>query len=318
MTYYKNAEGGEPGSYFSAPHSELDPHLFSGMRLRTNVRDFIIRSLMDELREMGLRGMDAWLHLWIIGSSVSYQWQTKGDMDVTFSATMPEFIAENPDWAGLTTEQVSTEVKRHIREHLAPRTAHHNFNGQSYEVTYFWNPEVADGRDIASLHPYAAYDVLNNSWTIEPEHLPQDPGKTYSREWYQAATRDTETVSRISVRYNALQRQLKAVQPGSAAWHTAGSQLHLAVSQAHAQFEDLHTARAAAFSGQGHGYHDWGNFRWQEAKRSGVVDTLTDIINTGNAAKDAEEQATYGQTIQDANEALFRATMVHQNRRGFN
>ena len=106
---------GGQSSFFSPPHETLDPHTFDGDRMKPEVREFILSTVLAELKAIGLKDADSWLHLWVTGSSMSYMWEASGDMDVTFAASMELLITANPDWAGMSAQQVSSVVKQRFK-----------------------------------------------------------------------------------------------------------------------------------------------------------------------------------------------------------
>ena len=68
-------------SYFSSPAAGLDPRLFRDNRLIGSVRNGILSILFDHLRRH-YYNPDAYIHAWLAGSGVSYQWaanRTPGD-----------------------------------------------------------------------------------------------------------------------------------------------------------------------------------------------------------------------------------------------
>ena len=70
-------------SYFSSPAAGLDPRLFRDNRLIGSVRNGILSILFDHLRRH-YYNPDAYIHAWLAGSGVSYQWaanRTPGDLD---------------------------------------------------------------------------------------------------------------------------------------------------------------------------------------------------------------------------------------------
>jgi len=308
-------EGGSSG-FFTPPSQHLDPDLFDGLTMRPEVREYILATLTGALKAMGLQGMERWLYLWVIGSSMSYQWgETSGygDIDVTFAAEPQAFAAANPDWAGLPAADTATIVKHYIHLNVAPGAAQHVFGGHAYEVTFFWNPDIQHG-DIGLIHPYAAYDVISDRFAVPPVELPPDPASLYPQAWAERAQQDTETAARLTRRHNALRRELEASPVGSPGYHNSGSQLALVAAQAQTFYDDIHLGRMLAFKPGGEGYGDWHNYRWQAAKGSGAAKALEGIIGISKTARDAADTELYGGPIASADEVLHRAMMVQQAR----
>jgi hypothetical protein len=299
--------------YFSAPSATLDPNLFDGDHLKSEVRAHIMVNLYDYLEKMHFNDIDSWLHVWLAGSGITYQWDAdrgNGDLDVLFGISFSKFSQSNPGFAYLGEADFAAELNEGMKNGLWPKTAHTRFGGQDYEVTYFLNPGT--GSDITqNLNPYAAYSLTTDSWTVKPPEVPQDPRSQFPAEWFDVAARDTQAARNIVSRYKELTTNLNAAETGSAAWHTSGADLQRIVAQASAMFDDIHSGRRAAFSPQGHGYADWNNFRWQSAKQSGAVQALHAITTVGVQARQDEERQLYGAPIDGAEVVLRRAAEAH-------
>lgn len=309
-------EGGASG-YFSAPQDTLDPNLFDGTMLKPDVRSWINHTLAAELAKLGLKYAARWTYVWLAGSGISYQWAAdrgNGDLDVLFGVDYPAFLQRNPDWGGMSEEQFSNWLNGNLKAQLWTRTAHQEFGDQVYEVTFYENPGT--GRDITSIQPYAAYNLRTNSWTVTPPKVAADPASMYPEAWFHAAELDKTQAVRLLERYGKHNLALEGTSPGSPGWHNAGAALGLVTQQAQALWDDIHGGRHAAFAQGGHGYGDWANFRWQQGKRTGVVNALRGLVGVRKAATDASDTELYGGPILSADEALSRAAMVSRERPG--
>jgi hypothetical protein len=297
---------GESG-YFSTPSQELDPHLFDGEVLKENVRTFIIRTLSSSLRSLGLKTPELWLHIWIAGSGITYQWDAargNGDLDILFGVDLPEFILANGNY-NMGEDILSEWINSYLKDRLWPKTDNTDLNGQHYEVTFYLNPGT--GNDIRNINPYAAYNVVENSWTVRPPKLPPNPGSLYPHEWFGYAALDTQRAHEISDAFNEQYEVLRAVPVSSPRYHSATASVNNLVAQAHALLDEIHLGRREAFQGQGHGYSDWHNFRWQEAKKSGIIRDLVDITSIAVSEREADEIEKYGQPIAPADVAIREA-----------
>jgi hypothetical protein len=304
-----------PGStFFAPPEAVLDPDLFDGDQMRGDVRWFLISTLVKALGQMGLKGARTWLELWVIGSSMSYHWHEavgQPDVDVTFSADMVSFRDRNPDYAGLSDNDIAATVKRYLKENIAPLTAQTQFGGHTYEVTYFWNPDISGG-DITTIHPYAAYDVIGDTWAVHPQR--DEPSAAISPEWASRAAEDTSRAQGLVKRHAALRSTLETARVGSPDYHNAGFQLNLVAAQAQSLYDDLHQGRQRAYGPGGLGNADWGNYRWQAAKQSGAADALADITAIAGKARDVTDKALYGGPVKGHDEVL-REAMLSRLRR---
>lgn len=307
--------GGASG-YFSPPSATLDPNLFDGDKIKPEVRARLMVELYEFFELLSLGDEDSWLTVWVAGSGVSYQWDAdrgNGDLDILFGVQWTRFLQANPSFGAYSEADFASWVNEKLKAEVWPKTAATKFGTKRYEVTYFLNPGT--GTDLAAhLHPYAAYNLTTNEWAVRPPKLPEDPRSLYPQEWFAAAQGDTRAAQTLSSRYAASLADLGSSTPGSAQWHNAGATLNLVTSQAAALFTDIHAGRREAFSGQGNGYGDYHNFRWQVFKASGGVKAIHAITQVGVEALQAEQRATWGAVIDPAEVVLRRAAQAHNPR----
>jgi hypothetical protein len=311
-----SVSGGASG-YFSSPSDTLDPSLFNGDVIKPEVRAHLVVELYEYLEHQHFHALENWLTVWVAGSGVSYQWggdRGNGDLDILFGVQWTRFLQSNPGFGGYSEPDFAAQINEGLKAEVWPKTAATKFGGKSYEVTYFLNPGTEDNI-TTRLHPYAAYNLTTNEWTVRPPKLPSDPVSLYPSEWFTAAYGDTRAAQTLSSRYAEHLAALNGSTPGSPSWHTAGAMLNLVTAQAAALFEDIHGGRREAFSGQGNGYGDFHNFRWQVAKQSGAVQSLHAITQVGVEALQDEQRATWGQVIDPAEVVLRRAAQAHNQDR---
>jgi hypothetical protein len=299
-------EGGS--GYFSAPEATLDPHLFAGDRLLPDVRQMLL-SLLYTYWETKYNRPREWSTLWLAGSGISYQWSAdrgNGDLDGLMGVDFVSFYTHNPDFQGVSENDMCDIFNSELHRDLWPATANTNINGQTYEVTYYVNPGATDIRDI---NPYAAYDVTHDAWTVRPPILPKDPATSYPREWWEAVGREGQTANDIIQRYNTLRDQIPSLTQDSPQWHNALRAQRALQSQAAALFDDIHLGRKIAFSAQGQGYGDYHNFRWQVSKQKGYGPALNAIAHGLESADEAEQTELYGSPLTNAHRALTTAAL---------
>lgn len=311
-TFYERAAGGLPkghSSYFESPHGSLDPYLFDGEHLRPQVRQRLLVELEDGLNEsLNLAGIEHWLHAWLAGSGITYQWEGgEGDLDVLFGVEMGPFVHHNPNFSGIPEKAASEWINTKLKQKVWPATSHTRFGQRTYEVTFYWNPGTHDR--IENINPYAAYDLKRDVWAVPPPMLPHDPHSLYPSQWYEAAGRDVDAAETIIRRHDNLAQQLSSTSPSSANGRNAGAELVRVRQAAIALFDEIHLGRRAAFGEQGHGYSDWNNFRWQHAKASGVVAALRRLTEDAKAASEAEDKRLYGGPIDAADTIITREMM---------
>ena len=226
MSFYDQAAAAGGSGYFSAPSDELDPNLFdahlvSGRGgLQWHLSPWVRSSLLELLehglqRYLSLRGAHDWLHAWLAGSGITYQWHAdrgNGDLDVLFGVDMPGFVHYNPEYHGIPERDIANYSDTILKQKLWPKTARTRFGQQEYEVTFFWAPGV--GSRIEHIHPYSAYDLLSDAWVVTPPALPDDPRALYPREWYDAAERDSKAASYLQTRHGSLANTLSSTDSG--------------------------------------------------------------------------------------------------------
>lgn len=307
--FYRKVLPSGHSSYFESPHRQLDPNLFEGDRLRPEVRAKLVHMLEDGLNgALNLAGSEHWLHAWLAGSGITYQWEGgEGDLDVLFGVDMTELVLANSGLYGIPESAVAQWANDTLKKLVWPHTAGTRFGQRTYEVTFYWNPGTHDR--IENINPYAAYDIKGDAWAVPPPELPHDPRSLYPAEWYQAAGRDVTAAETIIQRHGNLARQLASTSPGSPHGRNAGAELVRVRAAARALFDEIHLGRRAAFGEQGHGYSDWANFRWQHAKATGVVPALRKLTDDAREASDAEDKKLYGGPVDGPDTILTREMM---------
>ena len=291
-------------SYFSAPSQELDPQLFDGIVLKGWVRNGIMQLLFDFLGET-YRNANLWAHVWIAGSAVSYQWSAvrePGDLDVLIGVDYIQFRRTHPEYSGLSDTEISKMLNEDFREHLQPDTE--NWNG--FEVTFYVNPGATD---IRTINPYAAYDLTNNEWTVEPSHA----GAPHMAVWDELAKRDLSMASDIITRYSQAVATIQAAT-NDAARRNAEFAMQTALMQGSALFDDIHHGRKFAFSPTGKGYADYYNYRWQAGKKYGTVPALRKMSEYWSAYKAQQADETYGIELPDTQTLIRRAATYRAKR----
>ena len=306
-------EAGASG-YFSPPSDTLDPHLFDGETIKNEVSAWLWGTLHGALDRYHLNRAAYFTHAWLAGSGITYQWSAdrgNGDLDVLFGVDYAKLLRYNPQYKGLSEAQFAAELDDWLRTNVWPSTSAVDFNGQTYEVTFFLNPGT--GTDIHNIHPYAALDLRSGEWIVRPPHVSQDPMDMYSSTWFHSAQRDVTATHALAHRYSALVTE--ASRGTAASRVNTEARIREVVGQAQSLFNEIHGGRREAFGAQGTGYGDYHNFRWQYGKRSGAVKVLSDLSQVGKQAHEAEEADLYGGPILGANEALARAALVNRIRK---
>jgi hypothetical protein len=272
-----------PGSssYFSTPETYLDPNLFgANERLRAAVRSGIITTLYSFWRGK-LSAPESWSTLYLAGSGASYQWAADrsegdgkpGDLDVLVAIEWPKFYMHQPDpWIRESPEEWAADINAALHAQLWPRTAATHIGTGVYELTYYVNPATGP---IQAIHPYAAYNITEDKWTVRPDRHPIHPQSPAD---YAAVQDDYAAVEALIDRYRTAHDQMldvhrrSPVSEANALNHQ--TELNIVVRDAKALLNEIHGARNAAFSEYGEGYASNENFRWQSAKQNGVINAL--------------------------------------------
>jgi len=229
---------------------------------------------------------DKWSMVWLAGSGISFQWSANrgnGDLDVLFGIDYSEFVTANPDFMYFDRHEIANYITEDLRKNLWPVTAHTYFGFGEYELTFFLNDNVeATENSITNIHPYAAYNLTKDEWTIKPPNLPAQPTELYPSSFYEQAEANKAHTEGLVNRYNAVRQEGSTIRPGSPQDVNNRRHKELVRSEARTLFDALHLGRKMAFSPNGEGYGDFYNFQWQHAKEAGVVNALNEIINQEN------------------------------------
>lgn len=293
--------GQYPTSYFSAPSQTLDPTLFEGR----NIRDWARRGLLTLLYDFyakRYRHAELWSHAWIAGSGVSYQWEAArepGDLDVLVGVDYVGFRRANPEYSGLSDREISLQMNEEFREELQPQTE--NWEDR-YEVTFFVNPGATD---IRTIHPYAAYDLKFNEWTVTPDPLAAAPDVPA---WESVAHNDHAMAAQASARFLQAKQDWETTHAGPQR-RNAEVRLISAAQQGSSLFDEIHQNRSLAFSPQGQGYDDFHNYRWQAAKRYGTIPMLRKLREHISDMNAQRERELYGAELPSADVLVRRAAL---------
>lgn len=301
--------------YFSQPAMILDPQLFEGTELRFDVRSRILSLLFDYLATR-YNGAAEWTMAWLAGSGISYQWAAdrgNGDLDVLLGMDYTRFVDCNPAFSGMDRYDISYIFNDDLRNNLWPTTAMVTFNRgdeRAYEITYYLNFDTEMYDDsIKVIHPYAAYNLTENHWTVEPE---TNPVRDIPKEYEEQAQSNTTAATVLVNRYNSLRSILAQEQAHSPRWHDALRAMRVVAGEARALFDQIHTNRKQAFNAQGEGYHDFYNYQWQAAKRDGIVAKLNQIAQAADAEQEYADTQLYGAKIETDPRRLLNAAVYSQ------
>lgn len=294
-------------SYFSEPEQGLDPEMFRGHRIREDVREWILDTVHDFL-DRTYNYPESWTRLWIAGSAVSYQWsaaRSPADLDVMLGIDYVKFRQANPDYTGASDSEIARMLNTDMFSGLYPEVSHVEFGSREFEMTVYVNPGVSAQRDsIIFIRPYAAYDLTQDEWAVAPE---AHPVVRVHPSWDVTVETDRMRGQRIVNEYG---KALNAIRSSQNPAHRANAERTLAgvIDAASALYDEIHSGRRTAFGPMGRGYADFGNYRWQAGKATGVISSMKRLKDYQIAQRDRTDFETYGVELPDTETLIRRAS----------
>lgn len=294
--------------YFSKPQKTLDPALFEDDNwLRPGVGFSILTRLFHFWRARGFKNIGDWATVWLAGSGISYQWagdRGNGDLDVIVGIDWPAFYQCNPQWAHTGIDQTTDHIDTELRQYLWPRTANTEIGGKTFELTYYVNQ---DASDIRNIHPYTAYNLSTDSWTVRPSRdtAYEHPGEP---QWAAYAESDLAAAQAIVFEVKHFTKLLSTAK--GPFWVNVIQDIAQGMDDAIRLLENIHFRRRDAFRPGGRGYWDFNNWRWQMAKMNGIVAVLVALEQVKQKATDAAQESLYGAPLAGPDELIMRAAMA--------
>ena len=284
-------------SYFSTPAAGLDPRLFQNGKLRPNVRSAILRILTGHV-DRKFTGSSGWMHVWLAGSGVSYQWSAQrdpGDLDCLVGVDFVQFREANPSYRGLSDREISKLFNEGFYKELQPSVE--RFLG-SFELTFYVNVKS----NILDMKPYSAYSLTEDAWTVAPAAAaPQ-----VNPQWEVNVDKDRVNAINIMSKYLTAKNRFEQAT-NDAVKANARSEMRISQAQAINLYNEIHELRGEAFTEAGEGYTDYNNYRWQAGKRTGVVQALRHIKEAAEQEADELARKTYGVELPESDVLVRRA-----------
>lgn len=294
-----------PSSSALTPAEVLDPDLFDGDRMKSDVRMGILALIHGFFGQQGLTNSERWLHTWLAGSGASYRWHAAldlRDLDVLLGIDWIDFKRANPRFAGVSSVETAQYLNDMLRSQLWPTTS--NWRGE-YEMTFF----VLDSPNIAAIRPYAAYDLDQASWTVTPDRGDR-AHRDVPAQWEHYASLYQERANRAVTNYSSTLTELQgATNPAHRV--NAEARFKYAVADASDLYQAVHTRRGAGFSPTGEGYSDLGNYLWQQGKAAGWIPALRQIHDYRKGVEASGQVGTYGLELPTADTLVARAAMMY-------
>jgi hypothetical protein len=284
-------------SYFSTPAAGLDPRLFQGGKLRPNVRNSILKTLLNYV-DSKFTGSSGWLHAWLAGSGVSYQWSAQrdpGDLDCLVGVDFALFRESNPTYRGLSNKELAKTFNDGFYNDLQPTVE--RFMG-SFELTFYVNTQT----NILDIKPYAAYSLTDDAWTVAPAAAAPEVNPA----WEVNVEKDRILAVNIMSKYLTAKTRYEQAS-NDAVRANSRAEMRITQSQAINLYDEIHALRADAFSDVGEGYSDYNNYRWQAGKRTGVIQALRHIKEVAEEEVASFSRKTYGVELPESDVLVRRA-----------
>lgn len=282
------------------PAPTLDPTLFDGTRMKSGIRMELLGIITAYLTAY-YANHERWLRSWLAGSGVSYRWHAAEDLkdlDALLGVHFINFRQANPHYSRMSDQEIASHMNEGMRHDLWPATD--GWMGE-YEVTWYVNP---GSWDIQALRPYAAYDLIEDGWTVPP--TPDAP--RVDPQWAVQAAMYHERANTAVTNYSQALTDLQNAQ-NPAARINAERRFAMALDQSVSLFDTVHAGRRTAFSPIGQGYDDWGNYLWQMGKKAGWIPALRQIKDYHQRVTASQQAQTYGIELPDADTLVRRAAL---------
>jgi ribosomal protein S18 acetylase RimI-like enzyme/2'-5' RNA ligase len=270
-----------PSKGIFGPTTGMDPRLFDeDGELRPVVRGAIMEKLDQALRvDGGVAGSDwqTWLKVYLAGGSAS-EWagerpnETAQDLDILLGVDYKrarENQSGSDPWQHSSPEQITRDLNECLRKQFNEPGWEAPFGGY-WDVTGYVNPRAWN---IASLKPYAAYDLSDMRWAVKPPHLPE----------HSAADFDPAVLAEGRAVASWARAILRIQDPA------------VRRREATALWESLHRHRDMAFSDEGQGWQDPGNLieKYVAYSNGGLLDKIKDLVHAEPQQRIAAAQS-YG------------------------
>jgi hypothetical protein len=231
---------------FSPGQDTLDPRIFDGDRMRTELR-LAVLSLLDGFWTPKYGDWRKWARVYLAGSGASHWWDSDVDLDILIGINKEALDQARPQNVGVSEEDVCGHLNVEFNRDLETTTLEwHGFKTQFHCNPGSWN--------IQDINPYAAYDITNNEWAQKPPVLPPDWGPhAFPDFWWDEVNTTADQIETMLLHGEV---PFDQVEEGAAF------------------FDKLYSERQRAYSLWGNGWVDYGNFQYQVLSQWGVLQPL--------------------------------------------
>lgn len=250
-----------PSSRIFGPTYGLDHRLFDGRHLRPEVRQAVLRRLDSVLRPLLGPDWQNFVEVYLAGSEAS-EWtgpnlEGNNDFDTLLGVNYDAARHRAP---GLAGNEDNADIDAWLNKAL-----HAEYNAEpwhtpfgDYSLTGYCNPNAYD---IRAIKPYAAYDISDDRWAVEPPHLP-----SWSLESFPEGHALVEEGEAVSAYVRAI---LEMPEP-------------YRTQQGAALYDFLHSDRSRAFGPNGEGWYDPGNVLEKWLDQEGLWAQLVRLKHNAN------------------------------------
>jgi hypothetical protein len=226
------------GRIFSAGKGGLDPRLF----------DTKSRIMLPEVEEDTLGAIDSvwgskydnwkhWSRVYLAGSQAS-EWWGNNDFDVLVGINHSLIRYAEPQFKEMSDDEIDKQLTNELKSALNDEDYQPPWDDDIWHRTFYCNP---NSWDIRNIKPYAAYDITNRRWAVDPVQAGPD--------W--SALKLPESLFDEG---EALVKQIDAIERLPDPQRTG---------RGAALWDYLHSDRGRAFSAKGSGVFDPGNAVWK-------------------------------------------------------
>lgn len=163
---------------FSPTKKTLDPRLFSDKKMLPQVRSVLMQKMDRFMSEHGGPQWTSWARMYLAGSEASLWWGNN-DFDILVGVNYDAF--RKATGSTLADEEITDAFNRAFRVDWNNEQWHPPFRpDEEWHLTGYVNP---DSYDIRKIKPYAAYEVVSDTWFVEP--IDEPTGHTFDEsQWY--------------------------------------------------------------------------------------------------------------------------------------
>lgn len=157
---------------FGRTQDSLDSRLWNE---DSTLRPEVAKSILERVGE-NLKGYDPvtkdgwkdWTRVYFAGSQASF-WGGNNDVDILIGVAFDKLKHRNPAFELMSPEDISDIINTQLRQSFNNDEWSPEWTDDVFELTGFVNHR---GWDIRDLRPYAAYEILDEEWYVEPLHMP--------------------------------------------------------------------------------------------------------------------------------------------------